>query len=58
MTTQEIVEAEKLIAGMRDDLTVIAGTTDAEKLTALLLDKLPRMFDSFHRVPHTYRGQS
>jgi hypothetical protein len=36
MTNEEILEAEKLIAGMRNDLSLIAGTTDADKLAARL----------------------
>jgi hypothetical protein len=36
MTNEEILEAEKLLAdaitGMRDYLSLIAGTTDVEKL--------------------------
>lgn len=49
MTDQEILDAEKLITGMRDDLALIASTTDAEKLTALILEKLPCIVSSFHK---------
>jgi hypothetical protein len=50
MTDQEILEAEKLIADMRNDLALIAGTTDADKLAALVLEKAPHMVDSFTQV--------
>jgi hypothetical protein len=37
MTTEEILEADKLIAGMRDDLSLIAGSSnDADKLICLM----------------------
>jgi hypothetical protein len=52
MTTPEIVGAEKAIAGLRNDLALIAaGTTGADKLPALVLEKVERiMFDSLPRV--------
>ena len=43
MTRQEILEAEKLITGMRDDLTAMASTTDEDKLVNLVRDKVPPM---------------
>src|SRR4051812_1116312 len=50
MTADEIIEAQKLIAGLRDDLSLIASsagnTADAENLADLVLEKVPRMADS------------
>jgi hypothetical protein len=46
VTNEDILEVKKLIASMRDDLNVIAGTTDVEKLIALVLEKVPRMLDN------------
>ena len=47
MTDKELLEAEKLIADMRNVLTVLAGTTDEEKLIALVLEEVPPLFDRF-----------
>jgi hypothetical protein len=47
MTDQEILEGQKLIASMRGDLSLIAGTTDIEKLIALVLEKKSRLDDDF-----------
>ena len=55
MTDQEILEAEKLIAGIRNDLTVLASTTDAEKLMALVLEKVERMMGSFNGLVIRHR---
>ena len=52
MTDQEILEAEKVIVGLKNDLTVIAGTTDAEKLVTLVRDNGRRMRDSFAQLIH------
>ena len=35
---------------MRNVLTVLAGTTDTDKLVALVLEKVPRMFDSIYQL--------
>jgi hypothetical protein len=50
VTNEEILEAEKLIAHMRNDLTVLTSTTNEEKLIVLLNEKVPRMVGSFWRL--------
>jgi hypothetical protein len=47
---QEILESQKLIADIRNVLTDLAGITDPEKLTALVLEKVPWMFDGFYQL--------
>jgi hypothetical protein len=39
MTSEQILEAQKLVAGIKDDLSLIAGTTDPDKLYALVEEK-------------------
>jgi len=50
MTDQEILEGQKLIASMRADWALIAGTTDTEKLIAMVLEKKARLDDDFLRL--------
>jgi hypothetical protein len=52
MTAQEILEAQELIADMRDDQSLIAGSSNdnAEKLPALALEKGKQMEHSFRRL--------
>jgi hypothetical protein len=47
MTSQEILEAQSLIAGIRDDLSLIASTTDVERLIPLVLEKTEHIRLSF-----------
>ena len=56
MTNDEILEAQKLIAHMRNDLTVLTSTTDAEKLTALVHEKAMRMIGSLGRLRRRHRS--
>src|SRR5215471_18581970 len=44
MTDKEILEAQKFIADMRNVLTVLTGTTDADKLVAAVLEKVTPLF--------------
>jgi hypothetical protein len=44
MTNEEV---QKLIAGMRDDLRLLAATTDVEKLVVLVEEKLLPMMQNF-----------
>ena len=57
VTNEEILEAEKLIAHMRNDLTVLTSTTDVEKLAALVLEKAPPMICSFVRLRPRHRSK-
>jgi hypothetical protein len=51
MTNQEILEAQKLIVGMRAYLSRIAETTDVEKLLILLNEKGDELLiDSFAQL--------
>ncbi|HST31842.1 MAG TPA: hypothetical protein VLK27_13500 [Chthoniobacterales bacterium] len=50
VTKEEILEAEKVIAHIRNDLTVLTSTTDVEELGALVNERVPRMIGSFHRL--------
>jgi hypothetical protein len=43
MTNAEVLESQNLIADMRADLALVAGTTDIEKLVALIVEKGPGM---------------
>ena len=45
--SDQALEAGKLIAGMRDDLRLLAATTDVEKLAALVEEKLLPMMQNF-----------
>ncbi len=56
MTNEEILEAEKLIAGIRNDLTVLTGTTDADKLVALAPEKADPMLRSFFQLQRRHRS--
>jgi hypothetical protein len=50
VTNEEILEAEKVIAHMRNDLTVLTSTTNEEKPIALLNEKVPLMIGGFWRL--------
>jgi AcrR family transcriptional regulator len=50
VTNEEILEAEKVIAHIRNDLTVLTSTTDVEKLVALVNERFERMICSFGRL--------
>jgi hypothetical protein len=50
MTDQEILEAQTPIADMRNVLTVLTGTTDADKLIALVLEKVRPLLGDVYRV--------
>jgi AcrR family transcriptional regulator len=50
VTNEEILEAEKAIAHIRNDLTVLTSTTDVEKLVALVNERFERMICSFGRL--------
>lgn len=50
MTNEQIEEAQKLIASMRNHLAVLTGTTDANKLAALVLEKRLRILDGFKQL--------
>jgi hypothetical protein len=50
VTNEEILEAEKAIADIRNDLTVLTSTTDVEKLVALVNERFERMICSFGRL--------
>lgn len=50
MTDQEILKGQKLIASMRGDLSLIASTTDTEKLIVLVLEKKARLDGDFLRL--------
>jgi hypothetical protein len=43
MTNNEILEAQKLIADMRDVLSALAGTTDEDKLVDAVATLGPRI---------------
>src|SRR5947207_1658959 len=47
MTNEQILEAENLLADIKNELSLIGGTTDVEKLLALVLGKMPHMVKSF-----------
>ena len=46
MTNEEILEAERLIAGIKSDLAIIAGATNAEEIANLVLEKMPGVVGS------------
>ena len=51
MTNEEILQAQKLVASMREDLSLIAGTTDdADKLAALIMEKFQSLYDRFSQL--------
>jgi hypothetical protein len=55
MAKAEILEAQKLIADMKNILVVLAGATDADKLIALVREKGPRMVDKFEELGQQFR---
>jgi hypothetical protein len=55
MTKEEILKAEMRIAEMKNDLAVLTGTTDADKLIALVREKGPRMVDNFEELGQQLR---
>jgi hypothetical protein len=52
MTSEEILEAEKAIADMRNVLTVLTGTTDADKLVPLVLEKASLIIHTIEQILH------
>jgi len=50
VTTEQIVEAQKAIADMRNVLTVLMDTTDVEKLAALVEEKVPLLIHNVYKI--------
>jgi hypothetical protein len=50
MTTDQIDEAQNLVADMRNVVADLNGVTDAEQLTTLVLEKVPPMFERFDQL--------
>ena len=50
MTREQIEEAQRLIAGMRADLALIGGTTDADKLIAIIREKQEGLDESLRKL--------
>jgi hypothetical protein len=57
MTDREILEAQKLIADMRNVLTVLMGTTDEDKLLALGREKVPGALKSFSQLYRRHKSE-
>jgi hypothetical protein len=55
MTEEEILEAQKLIADMKNALAVLASATDADKVIALVREKGPRVVDNFEELGQQLR---
>jgi hypothetical protein len=56
MTDEETLDAEKLNADMRNVLTVLTGTTDADKLVDLVNEKLTSMFSHLNELYVQHRS--